>query len=219
MRSSFLRTPLVALGLVLFVTAGCASSDALTKQDLAGKHIAATAAIPPEPYVYHHMLAAARVYPHDPHGRPPAGPAAAEQRTVERLERTLRGAAERVDVALRIADRLVETATRDLGAQVSSTVDGADYVLDVRVYRYGLAMRSTALPASFFIEAEAVLLDPADDTVLWQERIDREGVHLTDRMTGAEMARATEKLLAVELGRLAEDGAAHLSRDLHRAAD
>lgn len=219
MRSSVLRVPFVVLVVVLLGSTGCASSDALTKQELAGKRIAATAAIPPEPVVFHHMLAAARVYPHDPQGRPPAGAAAAEQRRVERLERTLREAAREVDVALRIADRLVQTTSRDLGVQVSSTVDAADYVLDVRIYRYGLTMRSTRLPAAFFIEAEALLIDPARDVVLWQERIDREGVHLTDRLTGVEMAHATEKLLAAELEHLADDAAARLSRDLRRAAN
>jgi hypothetical protein len=137
---------------------------------------------------------------------------------VERLERTLRGAAEEVDVALRIADGLVQTTTRDLGAQVSREVDGADYVLDVRVYRYGLTMRSSHLPASFFIEAEAVLTHPASEEVLWQERIERRGVHLTGQLTGAEMAHATEKLLTVELEHLADDVAARLSRDLRRAS-
>jgi hypothetical protein len=218
MRSSILRVPFFGLVVAAFVVAGCTSSDALVKQDLAGKRIAATAAIPPEPYVFHHMLAAARVYPHDPQGRPPAGAAAAEQRRVERLERTLRGAAKQVDVALRIADGLVQTATRDLGTAVSRTVDAADYVLDIRVYHYGLTMRSSHLPASFFIEAEAVLTDPAGEEVLWQERIERTGVHLTGQLTGAEMAHATEKLLAVELEHLADDVAARLSRDLRRAS-
>jgi hypothetical protein len=217
MRSSILRIPFFGLVVAAFVVAGCASSDALTKQELAGKRVAATAAIPPEPYVYHHMLAAARVYPHDPQGRPPAGAAATEQRRVERLERTLRSAAKQVDVALRIADDLVQTATRDLGTTVSGTVDDADYVLDIRVYRYGLTMRSSHLPASFFIEAEAVLTDSTGEQVLWKDRIERTGVHLTEQLTGAEMAHATEKLLAVELEHLADDVAARLSRDLRRA--
>lgn len=209
---------LVVLTVLVLSAAGCASTQALDSQSLADARIAATAAIPPAPFVHHQMLAAAHVYPHDPNGRPAAGTALQEQAQVERVEAALQAAAGEVDVPVRIAEGLVTALARTYGAAVSPSVDEAAYILDVRVLRYGLGMRSTHLPASFFIELETSLVEKATGDVVWSERVERDGLSLTDRLAAAELAHLSETRMQTELTALAEMMTERLTRDLLRAA-
>ena len=209
---------LVVLTASALSAAGCVSTQALDSLELANAHIAATAAIPPAPFVHHQMLAAARVYPHDPNGRPAAGTASQEQAQVERVEAVLQTAAERVDVPARIAEGLVTALAHTHAAAVSPSVDEAAYILDVRVLRYGLGMRSTHLPASFFIELEASLVEQATGDVVWTERVERDRLSLTGRLTAAELAHLSDERMQAELTALAQTTTELLTRDLLRAA-
>ncbi len=159
------RLPAVLVVLVLF--SGCASSR-LEKQAFEGRRLAISAAYPPETRVLHPLMATGRRHR-------PTGLLRDEQRALQRLERTLRVAAEGIDVSARLAGDLGAAATAALGAPLVGDPKAADYVLDFRVYDYGLVARPDARVAYFFIEAEALMRDRASGEVLWTERLRRKG--------------------------------------------
>lgn len=217
MRSSGKTLSFASLLLCLLFLSGCASTS-VQRENLVNKKIAATAAIPPVPFVQHLMLASAGIYPHDPHGRPPAGPARSEHRTAERIDSNLRQAAQQVDVGRRVAEQVLVGIAHDFGAAVSPEVDTADYILDVQLLRYGLVMRTTQQVPSFYVELDAVLKESATDTIVWRERLEHDRFYTQEHLTGEQWAQASAKLLAEELKYLAEQISVHLMDDIQRAA-
>ena len=199
-RRSMLMLRFVPL-LAVVLVAGCASSR-LHKQDFEGRRIAATAAFPPKPVVHDQYLAAVGVYPHAPAGRPATGPAVTEEDQVRRLQGLLDAATKRVDLAEQVARETLVAGADRLGATISNNPNEADYVLDLRVYHYGLLMRSYNSEANFYIEAEILVREQATDEVIWKKRLDRLGTYET-RLTGAEMAYLTEDGMARELEKFA----------------
>lgn len=218
MRSSSKHTTFVLLTLFVFFGVGCAASSGIQRESLENKTIAASAAVPPAPFVQNLLLASAGIYPYDPHGRPPAGPARAEHRTAERVEGTLLQASEQVDVSRRVAEHVLVGVAHDFGAAMSPDVDTADYILDVQLYRYGLIMRSSQQVPHFYVELEAVLKDRVTDTVVWRDRLERDRFYLSEQLIGEQWAQASENLMAQELRHLAEQIAVHLNEDLQREA-
>lgn len=147
--------------------------------------MAATAAFPPKPVIQDQYLAAVGVYPHAPAGRPAIGPAMTEEDQVRRLQGLLDAATERIDLAERVAREALVAGADRLGATITNNPDEADYVLDLRVYHYGLLMRSYNSEANFYIDAELQVRDRATNEVVWTRRLDRIGIYKT-RLTGAE---------------------------------
>ena len=188
------------LVVVLFV-AGCSSSR-LHKQDFEGRLMAATAAFPPKPTIHDQYLASVGVSPHSPLGRPAMGWAETELGQVSRLQGLLNAAIKRVDLPERVAHQALVAGAERLGATITNNPNEADYVLDLRVYHYGLVMRSYNSEANFYINAELQIRNQATNEVVWKRRMDRKGSYKT-RMTGAEMAYLTEAAMTRELGKFA----------------
>ena len=117
--------------LVALMAAGCASAH-LKPEAFEGRTIAATAAFAPKPAVRHPLLASRRA----------VGYAERERRELEQLQRQLNAAAARVDLPARIAADLVRLSAEELGAAATRDPNTADYVLDFRVYDYGLVATS-----------------------------------------------------------------------------
>ena len=210
-KPKFLVLPLLALA--VFV-AGCFSSR-LHKEDFEGRRLAAVAAFPPKPIIHNEYLAASGVYPYAPAGRPAFGPAATEEEQVRRLQGLLNAATKRLDLAAYVAREALIIGADRLDATIANNPDEADYVLDLRVYDYGLYMRSYHTEANFFLNAELIMRDRATDEVLWRKRLDRVGNFKT-RLTGAEMAYLTEAALTRELEKFAAFAAERMSSALVR---
>lgn len=157
--------PSVALAIVLLVGAGCTSAR-LEKSAFEGRSIAVTAAYPPAPQVRHPLMRlAARGLP--------TGRMGDEYRKLKRLQTLLDGAAEDFDLPGRLAADVVRLAVPALGARPASSIKTADYVLDLRVYDYGLTVNGPVTNARFYIEAEARVYRPSSDEVVWKERLSR----------------------------------------------
>ena len=199
-RPLFALSVVPLLVVVLFVS-GCASSR-LHKQDFEGRSIAATAAFPPKATIHDQYLASVGVYPHSPVGRPAMGWAATEEDQVSRLQGLLNAATKRIDLAERVARQALVAGAERLGATITNNPKEADYVLDLRVYHYGLVMRSYNSEANFYINAELQMRNQATNEVVWKRRMDRVGTYKT-RMTGAEMAYLTEAGMTRELEKFA----------------
>lgn len=189
-----LPVSLLALGLF---AAGCATTR-LDRADFEGRRLAAVAAFPPAPVVFNEYLAAVGVYPHAPAGRPASGPAATEEDQVRRLQGMLKAATQRIDLAEQVARAALVTGAERLGATIADDPQAADYVLDLRVYHYGLYMRSYRTEANFYLDAELLMRNRATDEVVWRRRLDRLGTYKT-RLTGAQMAHLSEADLTREL--------------------
>ena len=199
------------LALMVFV-AGCLSSR-LHKEDFEGRRIAAVAAFPPNPIIHNDYLAAVGVYPHAPAGRAAFGLAADEEDQVRRLQGMLNAATKRLDLAEYVAREALVIGTERLDATIAKNPDEADYVLDLRVYDYGLHMRSYRSEANFYLRAELLMRDQVTNEVLWKKRLDRVGSYKT-RLTGAEMAHLTEAALTRELQKFADFAAERMSSAL-----
>jgi hypothetical protein len=215
MRGSVARLfPFLPLLAASVFAAGCASSR-LHKEDFEGRRIAAIAAFPPKPVIHNQYLAMAGVYPYAPAGREAVGPAAFEQDQVYRLQGLLDAATKRVDLAEYVAREALVTGADRLGATIAANPDEADYLLDLRVYHYGLFMRSYHTEANFYLDAELVMRRRATDEVLWRKRLDRIGPYKT-RLTGGEMAYLTEAALTRELEKFASFAAERMAHALAR---
>ena len=208
------RLSLAALLALLVFASGCFSAR-LHKKDFEGRRMAAVAAFPPKPVVHNAYLAAVGVYPHAPAGRPAFGPAANEEDQVKRLQGLLNAATKRVDLAAHVARTALVAGADELGATIADNPDEADYVLDLRVYHYGLYMRSYRTEANFYLDAELVMRNRATDEVIWNKRLDRLGTYQT-RLTGAEMAYLSEADLTRELEKFAAFAADQMADALAR---
>ncbi len=206
--------PWAAVLAVVMLAAGCATSR-LHKGDFEGRRIAAVAAFPPGPVIQNAYLAAAGVYPYAPAGRQAFGPAADEESQVRRLRGMLEAASKRIDLADYVARRALVSGADRLGAAIANDPDEADYVLDLRVYHYGLFMHSYHSEANFYLKAELLMRRRDTDEVVWKKRLDRVGNYET-RLTGAEMAHLTEAALTRELEKFAAFAAERLSSALAR---
>ena len=187
--------------LVALLVAGCTTTR-LEPEAFKGRTIAATAAFAPKPAVRHPLLATRRAVRH----------AHEEQRRLERLQRQLQAAARTVDLPARIATDLVRLSAEELGAVVARDPGAADYVLDLRVYDYGLVATSPNGHPRFYIEARATLTERATDEVVWTKRFGRVTGYRTDE-NAAELGRMSETALA----RVLEDFARYASERMQAA--
>lgn len=187
--------------LTALVAAGCTSTR-LKPESFEGRTIAATAAFAPKPMVRHPLMS----------GRRASGHARDEQRILEQLQAHLRDAAVEVDLPARIAADLVRLSAAELGAAVTTDPKTADYVLDFRVYDYGLVATSSNGHPRFYIEARATLTHRADDEVVWRKRFGRVTGFRPDH-NAAELGRMSEAALA----RVLEDFATYASERMQAA--
>ena len=157
--------PSVLLVTVLLYGTGCASSR-LEKSAFEGRTMAVTAAYPPPASVRHPLFTmAARGLP--------LGVYSQDHRKLKRLQTLLRTATEGFDLPARIAPQMVARAAPALGTRLVSDPKTADYVLDLRVYDYGLVVNGPVTGARFYLEAEARVHDRAQGEVIWKEHLSR----------------------------------------------
>lgn len=188
--------------------AGCVSTQGLDDYELENRSLAIMAAIPDDPIVFHELLAARGVRPYDPYGRQATGYEDAELHRARTLEDRLRSAARQVEVARLIAQETGARSAEILGMHLVDDPDAADYVLDVRVYDYGLLMLSARERVAFFIDAELLLISNETGETVWKEELEE-----------ATSSRHTVRPHRIEQDELAEHlagFAAHTSERLLR---
>src|SRR5690606_27829515 len=159
------------------------------------------------------------------------GTAAAKYREARRAQARLDSVVARVDVADRIARRVLLDGADFLGYYPVNRPAEADYLLDLRIYDYSLVADSFEGTTFFALEGDIVLVDPARGRELWKRRIrEREvldgslfglpaaaGNVVTARalsqLSEAEMAAGLERLADYVAGRLTD----RLRRDYYRS--
>jgi len=100
-----------------------------------------------------------------------AGASVAKEVEAWRASRRLDSAAALVDVRARLAQRTLERASRYLGTRPVATPDGADFVVEIHMRRFGIDARSNNA-TYLFTKAEAVLLDRKTGREIWSEEVD-----------------------------------------------
>ena len=204
--------------MVLLATlAGCAGSrpNRLAGIDLQNRPVAVVAAIPPAPRVQSGSPGEGALSARDPLGSiARLGTAAAKWDAIERAQARLDSTAQLLDVADRIARRAFTESARRIGFDPVASPAEADFLLDLRIYDYGLVADSYEGATFFALEAEVVLVDRAEGRELWRRRV-REREVLEGTVFGLPVA-AGNVITARTLAGLSE---AEMTAGLIRLAD
>ena len=228
MRSSSRLIAILSSALVAIpMLAGCGPSHRLGEYDFSDRSVAVIAAIPPGPRVVSGPWSEAFVDLRDPIGSAVRVGTAVKKRAVARdAQLRLDSASAGVDVAAIIARRALAGSAPVLGLRPVNNPNASDFVLDIRVYHYGLVADSYEGATYFAVEADVVLLDGATREAVWKEKLSEREV-LTNTLFGLPAAagnvvtaRALARLSVEEmergLGRLAEFAADRVTRTLRK---
>lgn len=212
---------------MLPVLAGCGPSHRLGQYDFADRSVAVIAAIPPGPRVVSGPWSEAFVDLRDPIGSAVRVGTAAKKRAVARdAQLRLDSASAGVDVAAIIARRALSGSAPVLALRPVDDPNTSDFVLDIRVYHYGLVADSYEGATYFAVEADVVLLDAQTREAVWKEKLSEREV-LTSTLFGLPpaagnvvTARALARLSVEEMERglirLAEFAADRVTRTLRK---
>lgn len=210
--------------LVLFAT-GCASSNRLGEVSLDGESVAIAAAIPPHPRVQAGSPAEAAVDPGDPIGSAIRVSTSIEKRRqARRAQVRLDSVVSRIDVSDRIAREVLTNSARFLHFVASPTPEQAAYLIDLRIFEYGLIADSFEGATFFILRGEVIMTETATGRQLWRTRIQNREVldselfglppSVGNVVTGETLANLTEEEMEDGLVRLADLTAQHIVNTL-----
>lgn len=219
LRPMFTRLRVVPLAVVVLIASGplygCSSSNRLREVDLTDRRVAVLAAIPPQPRVQSGDPGEAAINPYDPIGTAArVATAAAKYREAREAQARLDSAASMVDVADRIARRVLAESAAMTGFRPESRPADAEYHLDLQVADYALVADSREGATYFAIEGRIRLLDAHTGRPLWTRRL-REREVLDGSVFGLPAA-VGNVVTARALARLNEE---EMARGLERLAD
>jgi hypothetical protein len=179
MSKSPLRSGLRALGCattIVSLLAACGGGHHLAEYPFASRTLAVVYIAPPSPELltsYYDLSNSQN--PVEAVVR--AGADVAREREGRRASARLDSAAARIDIPAVLAQRTLERASRYLGTRPTTDESQADYLMEVRMERFGINAKEDE--ASYlFTFAEAVLLDRRTGREIWNVNI-----HSRDRLT------------------------------------
>lgn len=187
--------------LVLWTSSGCTTHQ-LAKYNFEGRTMAVMAAIPPAPHVFsgyygrrpyqneHPIVVAARI-----------GTAIAKEVQADKAEARLDSALQQLDVSERIAKRTLVNASQFLGYRPVSSVTKSDFIMDIRVRKYGIEAESWDGVTSMMIEGDVRIVDPATHQRIWKKEI-RVFEKISRSMFGLRGTAAGDLLTARDLSKL-----------------
>ena len=210
---------------MLPVVSGCGPGNRLQEYDFDDRSVAVIAAIPPGPRVIGGPWGEAFVDLRDPIGTAMrVGTAAAKWEQARKAQARLDSAAAGVDVAEIVAVRALTGSAPTLGLRPVDHPEDADFILDIRVYEYGLAADSYDGATYFALEAEIVFLDEVTRETIWKKKLrEREVLSSTifglppaagNVVTARALARLSVEEMEAGLVRLAEFAAGRVTRSL-----
>ena len=194
---------------------GCGASNALHEVSVDGRDVAVAAAIPPAPRVQSGHPGEGGINPYDPIGSAVrVGTAIEKRKQARRAQARLDSVVAQVDVADRIARQVLAQTAETLRFEPAPRLDGAAYVLDLRIADYALVADSFEGATYFVLEGEILFLDGATGREYWHARLrEREVLDgsifgmpaaLGNVLTGRALARLTPDEMATGLRRLAD---------------
>ena len=201
------------LATVVLTFGACASAGHLAEYEFRDRNLATVTLAPPDPDIFSEGMRwegggewwqeMIRV-----------GTEVASNVQDERVRKKLQEASESVDVAALMSDRVLDGSARLLRARPVSTIQDADYEIETRIKNYGIQAGSWDDAASFFVDAEVVLLDSRSGRRIWNADVQaRDHVNpaqwggtgpLGDVITAAALARLSVEEIQLALEALAE---------------
>lgn len=204
-----------ALLAVLAVASGCAAGNRLDEVSLDRSRVAVTAAIPPAPRVQAGSPLEAGIDLYDPIGTAVrVGTAADKYRHARRAQARLDSVVAGLDVADRVARRVLARSASELGFAPAARPPEADFVLDLQVEDYALVADSFEGDTYFVLLGRLYLLDARTGEELWDTELrEREVLDRTlfglpaaagNVITGRQLARLSSREMAAGLARLSD---------------
>ena len=163
-----MRRPVVVAALAMVAATAC-GKHYLNQYDFSDKTLALVFIEPPAPQLLHgwsHLRSGDNAL----QAVVRAGAGVAKEVEARRASDRLDSAALSVDVEALVAQRTLERASRYLGTRAVSTVNGADYVLEINMRSFGIDARSNNA-TYLFTRAEAVLLDRRTGREIWNDDV------------------------------------------------
>ena len=221
------RSPILLLATLTILVSACGPSNRLREVSLDDARVAIVAAIPPHPRVQAGSPLEGAINPRDPLGSMArVGSAAEKYRQAKRAQARLDSAVAQVDLADRIARRVLAQSAEAMRVRPASRPNDADFLLDLRIADYALVADSFEGAVFFVVQGELLLIDRATGQELWDGEI-REREKLTGSLFGLPpsagnviTARALSRLSADEMAdgltRLADYAAGRVTDRLRR---
>lgn len=160
--------PCTLFALAAVTLAGCGGSSHLQRYDFTGQDAAVIAAIPPRPLVFASgggrsgsLLGAVLK----------AGTGYLQEREVQQAQERMDSALAHIDVASVTAQQTLQRSAQYLRYEPVDDPGGADFVLDLRVFEYGLVADSWDASLFFKLDAELLLVDAHTQAIIWQRHI------------------------------------------------
>jgi hypothetical protein len=161
---------------VLTAVAGCGGGHHLAEYPFASRTLAVVYVAPPSPVLltsYYDLTNSQN--PVEAVVR--AGADVAREREGRRASARLDSATSRIDIPAVLAQRTLQRASRYLGTRPITDENQADYLMEVRMERFGINAKADEA-AYLFTYAEAVLIDRRTGREIWNINI-----HGRDRLT------------------------------------
>lgn len=178
MNTSVTRAPanLAGIALIAAVAGACGGGHHLAEYPFASRTLAVVYIAPPAPELltsYYDLRNSQN--PLEAVVR--AGADVAREREGRRASARLDSATARIDIPVMLAKRTVDRASRYLGTRAINDENQADYLMEVRMERFGINAKADEA-AYLFTFAEAVLIDRRTGREIWNSN-----VHGRERLT------------------------------------
>lgn len=219
---SFSTSTWLMLLAVAFCSA-CASAGHLAEYEFNGRNLAAVTTAPPIPQVFTDDMWL-------PEGRAwwqtlvHVGTEIARDVQAEGARKKVEEASNNVDVAGLLSDQVLERSARLLRARPVESLEGADFEVETRVNEYGISASSWDGQASFFLNAEVLLIDSQSGRKIWDAQVDAKdpinpsrwwaGPNWGNLMTAGALARLSVEEIEVALKALADYSAERIADKL-----
>jgi hypothetical protein len=214
--------------LSLIALAACRGTGHLAEYQYPGRTLALAPVNAPQPQILTgpYFLGV----PRDPvRGIIAAGTMIMKEAEVAKARARLDSATARIDVGKQLGERTLEGASRYLRTRPTPDQDATDYILEVRLKKYGIDAENWNAAAHFFIEAEILLLDGRDGREIWDSRVHSRdpitpaifgpGTIVRDVVTATAIANLSVEEMVSVLERLAGYSADRLTEHLRDALE
>lgn len=143
------------------------------------------------------------------------GSEVAREAEMQRFRSRLSQAAERVAVADRLSERVLDQSSTLLRATPVTGVTAPDYELEIRVRRYGITTGSPRSGTHFVVDADLILLDTRTGRSIWRNEVRARDPVGTRTVAGGDAA-VENVVTAVNLARMSTE---EIERHLEMLAD